>query len=559
MSSSEPGSAADQIVRHFRHVLLWPLQLEGAHGEEVRRKPWRTLDDPRWQHPWRRVADEFTEDPQHFHERHYKEFVSFLPYVQRFLYGDPRCADDLPDGPLPAGPMRVFRRDDVQALRITVAPGDTPVRLAVAHVDLYFFFELDLILLNVELHAESLPLSTAQELLYRFGRAYPSGWDDAGQGLHNVHRAEWLGADDVVLSSSDSDARSRYLAFVCRNRAPCVGVHWAWLLQPLVSDHVREDGPLRYRQIEYHRMPFMAYLALEKPRALSREDFIRLGLVAHLRPGDPLPLNDPSVCEFEQRHCDDRYWSNSAAGPNTRFLCSGQSLIVVGEADCEFYRDAERGLLAQFRHQYFLLFLIAHFHRAALLVFSDRLAAAIGGLDIRRVESVRRFKRRIRANYALFLGFTHRYWFPEISERGQVQSLFRRASTQLGNDALFVQVKEQVAEMNDYLDSDSARRQSNTVVRLTVVTIFGLIGTISTGFLGMNLIAEAEAPLIDRLNVFFFVLILSTVLTLIAVAKSKRLSDFLEELSDENLSLRQKGRAFLRAMRPGGDRGAGAG
>ena len=41
--------------------------------------------------------------------------------------------------------------------------------------------------------------------------------------------------------------------------------------------------------------------------------------------------------------------------------------------------------------------------------------------------------------------------------------------------------------MSDYLDSDALRRQANTVVRLTVVTIFGLIGTVVTGFLGMNL------------------------------------------------------------------------
>ncbi len=51
--------------------------------------------------------------------------------------------------------------------------------------------------------------------------------------------------------------------------------------------------------------------------------------------------------------------------------------------------------------------------------------------------------------------------------------------------------------MNTYLDTDSLRRQANTVVRLTVVTIASLIGTLSTGFLGMNLIDEAaESPLV---------------------------------------------------------------
>jgi hypothetical protein len=46
--------------------------------------------------------------------------------------------------------------------------------------------------------------------------------------------------------------------------------------------------------------------------------------------------------------------------------------------------------------------------------------------------------------------------------------------------------------MNQYLDSDSQRRQANTVVRLTVVTTLGLIATVSTGFLGMNLFDEVD-------------------------------------------------------------------
>ena len=61
--------------------------------------------------------------------------------------------------------------------------------------------------------------------------------------------------------------------------------------------------------------------------------------------------------------------------------------------------------------------------------------------------------------------------------------------------------------MSDYLEGDTLRRQANTVVRLTVVTTFGLIGTVATGFLGMNLLALAEAPLLEKLGYFFVVLI----------------------------------------------------
>ena len=61
-------------------------------------------------------------------------------------------------------------------------------------------------------------------------------------------------------------------------------------------------------------------------------------------------------------------------------------------------------------------------------------------------------------------------------------------------------------DMNEYLDSDSLRRQANTILRLTVVTIMAMIGTIATGFLGMNLIASADDPLVSR--AVFFVVVL---------------------------------------------------
>ena len=94
--------------------------------------------------------------------------------------------------------------------------------------------------------------------------------------------------------------------------------------------------------------------------------------------------------------------------------------------------------------------------------------------------------------------------------------------------------------MNEYLDADSLRRQANTVVRLTVVTIFGLIGTVTTGFLGMNLLAEADASMPRRVAYFSVVFFAMTALTIYTMAKSKRLSDFLDALSDERLSAWQK-------------------
>ena len=103
--------------------------------------------------------------------------------------------------------------------------------------------------------------------------------------------------------------------------------------------------------------------------------------------------------------------------------------------------------------------------------------------------------------------------------------------------------------MAQYLETDSIRRQANTVVRLTVVTIFGLVGTITTGFLGMNLLAEAEAPLWQRIAWFSAALGATLWLTAYTIAKSKRLSDFLDALSDERLRPGEKVGALFEVWR----------
>jgi hypothetical protein len=60
----------------------------------------------------------------------------------------------------------------------------------------------------------------------------------------------------------------------------------------------------------------------------------------------------------------------------------------------------------------------------------------------------------------------------------------------------------------------------------------------------MNLLAEADAPLSRKLWVFGVVFVATTVLTVYTIAKSKGLSDFLDALSDERLSMRMKTKAL---------------
>ncbi len=103
-------------VRHFREVLFWPVQImPSANGQPH----WELLMQGSADNPWCRLKDRFSSDELGFEERHYKEFVTFLPYVQRFLYGESHSqVSHAGDDPLGASAIKIFRRRGVDALRL---------------------------------------------------------------------------------------------------------------------------------------------------------------------------------------------------------------------------------------------------------------------------------------------------------------------------------------------------------------------------------------------------------------------------------------------------------
>ena len=531
-------------VRKFREILLWPLQLEPLKEGVQIQKHWEVLASLPGGSVWKEVEDEFTGDPREFQERHYGEFVTFLPAVQRFLYGEgPHKA--VHSKPV-ASSLRVFRRRDISKVRILRRGDCEPVVFDIAHVDLYFFYDLDIVILAVEVYGEDLPLDVVQDVLFRFGRAYPANWDNEERASTCPARTEWLDAAGNVLAASDFGDRAKYLEFVCEHRAPRIASHWEFVMRPLVLHTSDEPGPLRYRQLEYYRMPVMAYLAVDDPHEITRGDYVRLGLLTGPGESGELPFSEDYLRGFEHRFCYDRYFglAGQAKGEATRTLTAGHDFITVGNHASRFFTGAETGILAQFRHQYFLLFLIAHMHKAALLMMSSRLAVGIQELDIYALDSVRRFKRTIRQTHETFLRFTHRYWFHEVSIQPQAREIYNLITRHLGNDELYREVRDEMVDMGQYLDSDNVRRQANVVVRLTVITTVGLIGTTVTGFLGMNLIAEADNPLAIKLLYFLLVFVPVTALLVYTVVKSRRLADFFETVSDDRATVRRKWQSF---------------
>jgi cell division protein FtsW (lipid II flippase) len=69
----------------------------------------------------------------------------------------------------------------------------------------------------------------------------------------------------------------------------------------------------------------------------------------------------------------------------------------------------------------------------------------------------------------------------------------------------------------------------------------------------MNLLAEADAPMNKKIGIFAVVFVLTSLLTVYTMVKSKRLSDFLDVLSDERATAWQKVKSLLLVWRKQSD------
>ncbi len=519
-------------VRHFRQIVTWPLQIEPSSPGQAKLGADKIIEQF-GNGTWALVEDEFGSVENPLDERHYREFVSFLPHVQRFLYGDaPGPVRQLGYG---EAPLRIYRRNDIAAVRVQLTNDSEPIVCRISHIDLHFFYDVDVVILACEFEAENIPLGIAQEFMYRFGRAYAPGWSADGTALHCPARVEWLGNDGQVLAASDYENRDRYLRHVGQSRSPCFATHWEYVLKPLVPHGSQLKGAMRFRQIEYYRMPTMVFLTVDRLQTISRSDTVCLAFASRPSDGGGTPYSERFLQDFERQHCYDRFFHDgtSGAGINTRFLLCGHAMTVIAEGDPAIVEDNERGLLGQFRHQYYLLFLISHFHKASLLMLSDRLAAAIKRLEIKSARSATEFRSEVYRLQEGFMRFTQRYWFGDVSDQVQARDLFRMLRQQLDNEQLYRDLRGEIFDSVQYLDSDVLRRQTGSMHRLTAITIMGLIGTVVTGFLGMNLIAAAEQPM--ETKAWYFVAVLAAVsgLTALVVMASRPLTAFFDRISGE--------------------------
>lgn len=480
--------AQDIAVGEFREILLWPFELAAtqAGSAAVGDTCGSAKDALTASGRWRRVADPLRhlrpESPEGADIAEYQEFVYFHPFVRHFLYG--AQADS---------PVALFHRPDIRAVCLELHNGVTgafTVTLPVARLNLYIL-SCGIAVLALEIASGSardgqppamvetpggprpLSLAHAQVILEQFRRVYPPYWQGDRAGLCPM-QVGWIGENgspDWHCMPNAADCAEQ----VDRHRQPPLAAHWRALLEPLGMGGDAAGG----RHVVDERMPAMAYVAVDDPRAISRGDWVRLALLDEAGSG-ALPYGAAFLADFEQQHCHDAFWDPAAPDKTTRHLMSGYGFLAVGGTGDPFFA---RHAADHLRRHYFQLGLIAHMQSAALLSLSDRLAQAVRRPDDHAAAQ---------AILGDVIDFTHRYWFPQVSGHVQARALYDRWRRHLGVDVLYTEVMAEAQSLTAFLNGKAESRRAEEAQRLNRIAITGLIPAIATGFLGMNVLIKAD-------------------------------------------------------------------
>jgi hypothetical protein len=477
-------------VKLFHQILFWPLRLISSHEKDSSRENFaNTLQGQLTGSPWQKHEDLYDRGTASDEITRYAEFVYFHPFIRQFLYGRKGENHD--------SVLQLFKRTDVKGVKVVLHDRNgqsiPPLQLQIERVHLYTF-DIKVAILVMEVSSPtSLFLADVQDFLDQFRRVYPPYWDNDYQAGHSPKTVTLLGENNqTTLVDGVYNERAKFLKFAEEHQESPVAEHWEYLLKPFApyqSSQLKSDK-ICYQQIEDERIPYMAYLAFEDPCSLTRGDMMRLAFADDHGSSGTLPYSSSFSQNFERDYCYNRYWETDPNYQdkhdwmNTRYLCCGYAFTIIGE-NAGMFTDGKTGILSHFRHHYFQMGLIAHFHKAALLMLWEDLAEAVAKFS-KDSQSRQQFREEVREILERLLHFTHRYWFTEVSNQVQAKELFDWWSKHLGSRELFDRVMKEAQDAHQYLDMEEQRSQTETTTRLTVVATVGLVVgltlTVSTDF-----------------------------------------------------------------------------
>lgn len=476
-------------VRPFHLILFWPLRIKVPPENDTGKAAdfWAFIEERMRLdgQDWEIVPDPLFRDCGPV--MHYQEAVYFHPFARKVIYAKPDRT----------GPVRLYRHTGIQAVEVEREGDEAKITLKVERLHLYVFDTQLAILVTEISHNDHLPLQTAMGLQNELRRIYPAGWsqnvqDESKQRaemspLHCPRSVRWLRSATPRepyerAPPSNYEAQDFYLKWLKINHQPAASSHWTALLpamEPFEGWNMNEGKG--YHLLGDDRMAAMAFFGLPDPRGISDADMIRIGLADG--PGSWLmPYAPGFLADFDTKYCYDRFWTRREPDKypdfTTRYMCSGWAFSGLADSGAWVFPE----LLAYFRHHYFQMGLLIYLQYSSLLIFSDRLSEAVSHAR----SDQKRYRELIDRAATDFAIFSDRYWLTDVSNQVQGQELYDLWVRRLRLRELFGQVRDEVHDVNEILESQAQVALAQGAHNLSRVGFPLLVLSVLFGFWGSN-------------------------------------------------------------------------
>ncbi|MEK7995061.1 MAG: hypothetical protein AAB403_14745 [Planctomycetota bacterium] len=457
-----------RMVDPFDLILLWPVRLRRREEKQSASAHARAVLD-KSACRWTREEDLLRREKEGINDGYaWGEFAYFYPFFRRFLYGDSREGRG-------GAEFALYRLSPGKAEWIVVGEKDWKESFQIKQVWLYIM-ENDTAILKVDL-AVPKPISwdSALNATSELRKTYYSHWyQDPGDGTWKGGGARsgiYLKAGESPTDAKPSpEDRQEEMKESLSHRQPRLLPHWADLLQPMILGPAGENS-VGFEVLGDNRMAVMAFAGTESPETLSEHEWFALSQA------DGAGFN-PCAAGFRDAElakvCYDRWWDPQYADPEQqkqRYITGPMTFATVVKARSAadpYWLASNR---EKWRRQYFQLFFLTHYQRAALLILQHQIAETA---DLLQSGKRGVLLEKIRATQQEMARFSSRCWFADVTPQIQGQELYLGLKSQLSLDQLYKEVMDDKGLLADWVMSEFRQRLESIVIPAAI--ILGLLG-----------------------------------------------------------------------------------
>lgn len=423
----------------------------------------------------------------------YQDMVFFHPFVRRVFFdvGDGiGGAEGPPENMLRVYTIPLAHLGETGRKLIYYAADSRGRSASVRVTDLrLFMFANGIGILTIGVEANDIPVSQALWINEMMRKVYPSSGRQLREGRVPCHFELRLegGGETTIISEE------RFQRCVMRGYLPPLSRLITDLLY-FLNYTTQEFEPLLDERMVVYSYMSIDPSSVEPDFDQSEEYEILMSRFLYVdRWGGGYRYESEFTREAMRRQVY-RRWAHQ--GTLYGFTSYSNVTLVMGRFDCDEHQLREGFLIHRmFMSRYYLQVVVALFYRATLLDFSERtalvsrrLSRKFGSYDITDEDT--RLVTRLMAEVQLFSNY---WYFRELANKDEEIEHFQMQCAEFRVPEMKAELEQEIEKLNNTLERIYQQRNTESINRLTMLSMILGGGAMITGYFGMNFGREFEA------------------------------------------------------------------